>query len=175
MKEVIRYGFILGLICILAGGSLAIVNAVTKPIIILRRKAEEEASLRKVMPGAQNFEAVKSGEEIIYYKLRDKEGKFIGVAFKARGKGYSSVIETMVGMKRDGTIPAIKILSQNETPGLGNNIGETSFMARFSGKNTQDLSGVQAITGATISSRAVINSVIKKAQEIEKLIKDISD
>lgn len=174
MKEITRYGFILGLICILAGGSLAIVNSVTKPVILLRQKAEEEASLRKVMPGGVQYEEIKSGEETVYYKIRGKDGAFIGVAFKAQGKGYSSVIETMVGMKKDGTITAIKILNQSETPGLGNNISEASFGEKFINQDLRQLSKVQGIAGATISSRAVLESVRKKAEEIEKLIEDIN-
>ncbi|MCX5701979.1 MAG: FMN-binding protein [Candidatus Omnitrophica bacterium] len=79
----------------------------------------------------------------------------------------------MVGMQKDGTITAIKVLSQNETPGLGGNVVEQSFASRFSDKNFQDLKEqVQAITGATISSKAVINSVQEKAEKIKALIKD---
>lgn len=172
MKAVIRYGIILSLICVLASASLAIVNSITKPIIIARAKAEEQATLRKVMPEGIRFQPVKPAEdeEDIYYKVYNKEEEFIGVAFKAAGKGYSSVIETMAGMKKDGSITAIKILSQNETPGLGNSITEPSFTARFMNKNMQGLSKIEAITGATISSKALIDSVQKKAKEIKELI-----
>jgi electron transport complex protein RnfG len=124
------------------------------------------------MPEAANFEPVKKGEDIIYYKAIDKEGKFIGVAFKATGKGYSGSIETMAGMTKDGIITAIKILDQNETPGLGASVAESSFTNQFTDKNIQALSQVQAITGATISSKAVIDSVKKKAEEIKGLIKN---
>jgi electron transport complex protein RnfG len=170
MKEMVRYGFILGLICIVAAGLLAGVNSLTKTRIIAQAQAEEEASLKEVLPQAIRFEAVKSGEEIVYYKAYDKEGKLIGVAFKASGKGYSSTIETMAGMLKDGTITTIKILSQNETPGLGANVAESSFSSQF--KNKKDLDEVQAITGATISSKAVIDSVKKRAEEIKKAIQD---
>ena len=170
MKEMIRFGFILGVICIVAAGLLAGVNSLTKPRILAQALEEENAGLKDVLPEADKFETVKEKEEIIYYKGYDKNNKFIGVAFKAVNKGYSSVIETLVGMRRDGKIMAIKILSQNETPGLGSRIAETGFTNQF--KGVSDLSGVQAITGATISSRAVINSVEKKALEVKGLIKN---
>ncbi len=170
MKEMIRYGFVLAIICIVAAGLLSGVNSLTKRKIIAQAQGEEESSLKEVVPEAVIFKPVKSGDEIIYYKAQDKEGKLIGVAFKSAGKGYSSTIETMVGMLKDGTITTIKILSQNETPGLGIRITEPSFTARF--KNKKDLSEVQAITGATISSKAVIDSVNKKAQEVRELIKN---
>ncbi len=172
MKEMLRYGFILAVICSVAAGLLAGMNSLTKSRIIAQAQAEEEASLKKVIPESDYFEAVKSDSEIIYYKAYDKEKKLIGVAFKAAGKGYSSTIETMAGMTRDGKITAIKILSQNETPGLGARVTEPSFTGQFSQRNPQTLNEVQAITGATISSKAVIGSVQAKAKEIQELIKD---
>lgn len=168
MKEIVRYGFILTVICIVASGLLAGVNSLTKPKIIAQAKAEEENSLKEVLPQAENFAPVRSGDEIIYYKAQDKQGRLVGLAFKASGKGYSSIIETMVGMLKDGTVTAIKVLNQNETPGLGANVAEPSFGNQF--KNKKNLDDVQAITGATISSKAVIDSVKKRAEEIKVLI-----
>jgi electron transport complex protein RnfG len=170
MKEMVRYGFILTVICVIAAGLLAAVNSLTKSRIIAQAQAEEEAGLKEVLPGAEKFEAVKEDSEILYYRGTDKEGKFLGVAFKASGKGYSSVVETLVGMNAEGKIMAIKVLSQNETPGLGMRVTEDSFTGQFANKNTQELSGVQAISGATISSRAVIDSVMEKAGEIQGLL-----
>lgn len=167
-----RYGFILSLICIAASASLAGVNSLTKSRIIAQAKAEEEASLKEVLTDGERFEPVKSGNDILYYKAYNKEGKFIGAAFKASQKGYSSVVETMAGLTKEGTINAIKVVSQNETPGLGARVTEPSFTRQFTNKNIQTLNEVQAITGATISSKAVIDSVQKKAEEIKDLIKD---
>jgi len=171
MKEMVRYGFILTLICSVAAGLLAGVNSLTKSRIIAQAQAEEEASLREVIPQGEYFEIVKSDSDIVYYKAYDKQKKLIGVAFKAAAKGYSSTIETMVGMKTDGMITAIKVLNQNETPGLGAQVTEASFTGQFSHKKLQDLNQVEAITGATISSKAVIDSVKKKAEEIKVLLK----
>lgn len=170
MREMVRYGLILALICIVAAGLLAGVNSLTKARIIAQAQAEEEASLKEVLPEAVHFEPVKSGDDILYYKAYNKDGKLIGVAFKATGKGYSSTIETMVGMLKDGIITAIKILNQNETPGLGAQVAEPKFSSQFA--KQKDLNNIQAITGATISSKAVIDSVKKKAEEIKALIKN---
>jgi len=172
MKEILRYGIILGVICLVASGLLAGVNSFTKARIIAQAQQEEEASLKEVVPEAAHFEAVRSGNDIIYYRAHDKNAKLVGIAFKASGKGYSSEIETMVGMAADGRIIAIKILSQNETPGLGAQVIEPSFTRQFANKNIQHLNEVQAITGATISSKAVLDAVKKKAQEIQALIKN---
>ncbi len=166
----LRYGLILGLICTVASASLAVVNSLTKSRIMAQAQAEEEASLKSVITEGVRFEPVKSKDEIIYYKAYDKGGNFLAVAFKSQGKGYSSTIETMAGMTRDGTLTAIKVVSQNETPGLGARIAEPEFTARFMNKNTQEVASVEAITGATISSKAVIDSVKQKAEEIKALI-----
>lgn len=172
MKEMIRYGFILAVICVVASALLAGVNALTGPRIIAQAQAEEEASIKEVMPLAEHFEAVKSGNDTLYYKAHDKNGKLIGVVFKATGKGYSSTVETVVGMKKDGQITAIKVISQNETPGLGAQVAGDGFSGQFKGQDALKLSGVEAITGATISSRAVIDSVKNKSAELWEVIKN---
>jgi electron transport complex protein RnfG len=174
MKEMVRYGTVLAIICVVASGSLAIVNAVTRPKIIAQAQAEEEMSLKEVFPEGAKFDPVKSGEGIVYYKVFGRDDKVIGIVFKAQGKGYSSIVETMAGMKLDGTITSIKILNQNETPGLGANVIEPSFTDRFKGKDIPGLNNVQAITGATISSKAVIDSVKKKAEELKPLIAEFA-
>jgi electron transport complex protein RnfG len=169
----LSYGLRLGLICLLASGLLAGMNALTKNKIMAQAQAEEQASLKEVVPAGEHFEEVKSqAGEVIYYKAHDKNGKLIGVAFKTSGKGYSSTVETMVGMGLDGAIINIKVLSQNETPGLGARVVEPDFTGQFARKDIQNLNEVQAITGATISSRAVMDAVKKKAEEIQALIKN---
>jgi electron transport complex protein RnfG len=172
MKEMARYGFILALICVIAAGLLSGVNMLTRPKIIAQAIAEEQSALKEIMPQAMKFVEVKPGQEILYYKAIDSRDKLMGFVFKASGKGYSSVIETLVGMFPDGKISAIKVVSLNETPGLGMRVIESSFTSQFNNQDALGLSGVQAITGATISSRAVIDSVIKKAQELQELIKN---
>ena len=99
----------------------------------------------------------------------------------------------MVGITDDGTIQGIKILSQNETPGLGSNIDEVVedktvwtafskeekgatpkpwFQEQFRGKSINNLDQIETITGATISSAAVIVSIKEKVEIILKEIKN---
>jgi electron transport complex protein RnfG len=169
MKETVRYFLISAIILIVAGSFLAGINSLTRNKIIARAHAEGELGLKDVLPQAVSFDPVKFQEKIFYYKAMDSNGKFIGAVFKCSAKGYSSQIETLVGMLKDGTISAIKILNQNETPGVGARVMEPDFTGRFS--NKKDLNQVEAISGATISSKAVIDSVQKRAEEIKALIK----
>ncbi len=171
MKEMLQYGLTLMIICAMATGLLAGVNSFTKSEIIARAQAEQDASLKEVMPEATNFAAVETNGEVIYYKAY-KNDALLGAAFKTTAKGYSSEIETMVGMTKDGQIAAIKVLSQNETPGLGSRVAEPSFTGQFANKSLEGLNEISAITGATISSTAVMNSVKTKAEEIFNLIKN---
>lgn len=167
MKEMLKYGFILGLICFLASGVLSIVNAVTEPKIKLQKETEENLALKEVMPEAENFKAKKDGEKTIYYISYDKAGKINGFVVKGEGKGYSSLVEAMAGLNLKLEINNVKILSQNETPGLGSRITKDSFLSQFKGKGAESLNQVQGITGATISSRAVINSLKNKISELK--------
>lgn len=170
MKEIIKFGVILGVVYVMTAGFLAGLDSLTNRKIIPYAQAEELLDLKDVLPEAIHFEAVKKGEDIFYYKAIDKEGKLIGAVFKAVGRGYSSNIQTIAGMLKDGSINAIKVLSQDETPGLGARVAEPEFTDRF--RHIHDLSRVQAVTGATISSLGVIESVKKKAEEIRELIKE---
>ena len=183
-----KFGGILGLICLIATALLASMNAVTADRIKAQAEQELQDSLKEVMPEGAAFEPVIADNEISYYKVTDTDGKLLGAAFKVSAKGYSSIIDTVVGMKTDGTIVAIKVVSQQETPGLGSRISEIAgtvsmldfmrgvrpkknlkpwFQAQFDQKSITDLDKVAAITGATISSRAVIDSVKQKARQIQ--------
>ena len=187
MKDMIRYGLILGMICAIATGLLASVNNLTKSTIAAQADKELNDSLRTLFPDAENFEPVVSGDEIIYYTATRHDGSMEGIAFIAEGKGYSGTIRTLAAMRLDGVILAVKVLSQSETPGLGARISEIDddttvagylrgrrpdpdkrpwFQEQFSGINASELDAVQAITGATISSRCVIDSVKEKAEEL---------
>jgi electron transport complex protein RnfG len=170
MKEMLRYGAILAFICAVAAGLLSGVNILTRPKILAQAQAEEQAALEEVMPRASRFEEIKSGEDLLYYKALDSQDNTVGFVFKAAGKGYSSVIETLVGMFADGRINAVKVISLNETPGLGMRVKDDGFTGQFKNRDAMTLAGVQAISGATISSRAVMDSVKRKAKEVMDLI-----
>lgn len=171
MKEILKYGIILSIICLIASGLLAGVYALTKPQIDKQAQTEAEAALKEVLPQAISFEPVKSAEEILYYKGYNKEKKAVGIVFKAIAKGYSSTIETLVGVSNQGKITAIKVINQNETPGLGTRVAEKTFTSQFTDKGAADIPKVSAISGATISSSAVIKSVKEKLEEIQKIAK----
>ncbi len=116
----------------------------------------------------------------IGYRNSDTTG-VVGYAFKAFGSGYSSIIETMVSVDTSGTIKKIRIISQKETPGLGARCVEDQPVnpkkkqwttQQFVGKTVDQLKvdkdggPIVSITGATITSRAITNSIREKLSEL---------
>lgn len=173
MKEMLRYALVLGVICVAASALLAGVHQTTKGRIEAQLEQEYQASLKQLMPDAAYFDETSEPGGVSYYRALDKDKKFIGVVFGATAKGYSSAIETLAAMDIKGNIKAIKIVNQGETPGLGSRVAEPDFTGQFASKSVSQLRDVQAITGATISSRAVIDSVETAARKVsQELDKD---
>lgn len=176
MKEMIRYGFILGFICLAASSVLSAVNSITEPKIKVTRDKQEQEALKEVMAQASVFKPHLQGDEIGYYSAYDASNKLIGFVLKAKGKGYSSDIEALAALDLGLQITQVKILSQNETPGLGSRITEPSFLERFRGRAIDNIKEVNAITGATISSKAVINSLDSAVSQLkEQLLTEIKN
>ncbi len=189
MKEVIKFGGLLLLITGVAAGLLAYVDSLTKPKIEEQKRSEQEEALDWVLPQTKQGVIVPrsaKGEVCYYIGYAHKDTtELVGYAFLAKGTGYSSEIETMVGVDTSGVITGIKILSQKETPGLGTRImevkpGETEpwFQCQFKGKRAdqvavkKDGGEINSITGATISSRTVTHSIKEGALNLTELIEE---
>ncbi len=187
MKDILKLGGILMLITAISATSLAAIYTVTKPRIELKKKQEIENALSIAIPTADKnvILPVTKDEDIIYYRgyTTPDSSELAGFAFVAYGPGYSSTIETMVGVDESGKIIGMKVLSQTETPGLGTKVEEVKygesdpwFTTQFLGKNASSLAvdkdggEINSITGATISSRALTNSVVSGYDELLKKI-----
>jgi electron transport complex protein RnfG len=147
-----------------------LVNNITSEKIRLQEEEKILLMLRNIFPDMSNYEL----KDDIYIVYKDKET--IGYAFIAVGKGYGGEINTFVGIDKDFTIKQITVISNSETPGLGAKITESFFTDQFKGLRSSDVKlnkdggKIDAITGATISSRAVTDSV---RQELDKKIEII--
>jgi electron transport complex protein RnfG len=103
----------------------------------------------------------------------------IGYIVEGYGKGYSSYIHVLASIDNDFLLKKIKIQGHGETPGLGDEIEKAYFLDQFEGKGLENLvlvkgeteDKIQAITGATISSRAVTEDGVRNGVKmvIEKL------
>lgn len=147
-------------------------------------KNEQEAmnlKLLEVLPDA-TFEAVygdqvnsETGEkEILYYRAKDASGNVIGYTFLASETGAKGDIVVVGGVDSTfNTITGMSVLSHSETPGLGSRIAEDAFIDQFNDLPLSKLSlsssggSIDSITGATISSQAVIDALDSKVESIK--------
>jgi len=171
MKDLFKFAIILSLICLVSAGLLVTVNNATEDVILERRLAEENSALKELFPNAYDFYRVELEDKKAYIAL-DKNKRPLGYAFKASTRGYSSLIESLVAVDLDDNIIDIKILSQNETPGIGTKITQQQYLENFQGVRLSQSIDVDTISGATISSSALIGSIEKDAQEIKALVKN---
>ena len=176
MGDILKLGTILTLYALTAGASLALVNIKTAPIIEENRTEAQDMARGRVLPDmAGGYELTDADTEFPYWiGYRDAAKTEIGgYIFIAYGPGYSSTIETMVGVGTDGKIIGSTVLFQLETPGLGAKIEEVRhgedapwFTRQYIGATradnmavTNDGGAIDSITGATISSRALTDSI----------------
>ncbi len=145
---------------------------------------EKEQALKKLMPDADKIE--KMGDWSIHEKHSEyfaakKGDNIIGYIVQSFGKGYSSYINTLISVDKDFKVQNINILGHAETPGLGDEIEMDSFKNQFKGKDVEHLTVlkadtteyIQAISGATISSRAVTEDAVRSG--VDFLIKTIKE
>jgi len=187
MKMFLQLGFILLAFCVVATGVLAYVNSITKPkITLLKINAAKEAR-SQLIPGS-TFESafVKTEKDSLeYFIARDETSKELkGYTFTASKTGYnsSSPIKTMVAVDSMFKVIDIRVVDQKETPGLGTNSTDPKFSNQFRGLTEDQLmvdkdgGKIKSLTGATITSRAITNSLqsmislVKKDVESKKTV-----
>lgn len=181
MNKIVKNTMILTAITLIAGLLLGVVYEVTKaPIATANEKAKKEA-WQAVFPDADlnDFEAVDVDEKVsasVADSLGEKvavdevcsvgdEGYVITVT---DSEGYGGDIQVTVGITSDGTVNGVSILSISETAGLGMKAKEPSFYEQYVGVQTSqfyvskdggDGEPIDAISGATITSRAMTGAV----------------
>ena len=170
-------------ICVVSGGVLGIVYSATKGPITKAENAKKTEAIENVLPEFQtlkdvNIKSAVEGEdvEIPFYLAYDADNNFIGAAVETfTNKGFSGNVSLMVGILADGTVNKISVLQHAETPGLGSKMTEPSFKDQFNNKNAdsfnfkvkKDGGDVDAITAATISSRAFCDAVNRALSTFE--------
>jgi Na+-translocating ferredoxin:NAD+ oxidoreductase subunit G len=182
MAEMLKLGLVLMVVSLVAAVALGLVNRQTAPIIAVQQEMAKQAAMTEIAvnlsPGdSLAFDSIEvEGLENPYAPVNatlqvvrvtvppDPEG--IGYLFIAYGKGYSSTVQTMVAVNSDGVVAGTTILFQSETPGLGANvtqpdklIGNLTGITGPEAVLTKDGGDIDAMTGCTITSRAVVNSV----------------
>ncbi len=183
VKDIIKITLNLVIVYLIGGFILAFVYANASPKIFQNNVKAEQEALKQLIPGA---DFTKLGDWTIHdkhakYFEAKKDGATAGYVIQSFGKGYSSYINTFVAVDRDFVVQKINILAHGETPGLGDEIELDYFKDRLKGKDvdhlkvlkTETKEYVEAISGATISSRAVTEDAVKHG--VEFLIKTVKE
>ena len=162
---VLRLAVTLLIIAGVMAAALAGVNAITKPLIEQLNYEKTQKAVSAVLEGG--------GEEVTDFPAMDMVSKVYkgenGYAVEVTPSGFDNTITMMVGVDNEGNVTGISIISHTETAGLGAVAAATTaageaFRAQFVGLNgtvsvTKDGGQVEAITSATITSRAVCDGV----------------
>ena len=180
-------------ITLIAALALGSMYELTKAPIEASRKANQENAIKEVLPAFESIDPaqiidVEGVGSFNVYKAFDANKAFVGAAVESFTKnGFSGEIKIMVGFDKNGTIVNYSVLSQKETPGLG-----TKIVDWFkTDKNKQNINGlhpdkakltvskdggeIDAITAATISSRAFLEAVQNAYNAFVKTNNTVSD
>lgn len=182
MNDMFRMGSFLFIVAAIAGALLAVTESQTAPKILENKLKQLEQARAEVLPLAKKFQEIKPenpAEGLEYAAGFGDNGELAGIVVNVAPKGYAGPIEMVMGLKADGSISGVKILSQKETPGLGTKLADDVFMAPFKKLLQekpkpvflvkQDGGDVDGITAATISSRAFCNGVREALSTYEKV------
>lgn len=171
MKEIIKLGLILLIITSVAALALGFTNMITIEKIEKAEAAVSEEARKEVLD-AEAFNVVDgfNNDTIIDVYEGVKGNDIIGYAITTATPAYGGNISVITGISKEGKITGIKVVKHNETPGLGANATSLDWQSQFKGKSTSEEvvvvksapsndNEIQALTGATITSKAVSNGV----------------
>ena len=180
MKDIPKFAFILTLVALIATGSLAWINKITRPLIAAQEKKEFEEALTYVLPGTDStYVEVFPGDSTIYFGYSDSTHTILtGYAFLIEPQGYVDKIKTLIGVDTAGQILAIKILSSKESPGYGDQyVKDLSWQKNFSGQNATEIrlniddGSIDSFSGATITASAITDGIRQGAEAMfQKII-----
>lgn len=173
-NEFVKLSGILCIITLSAALLLAAVNGLTeKKIAEASNKASQDA-MKSIFAAADGFE--KLTDTIYECKA---SGEAIGYCVTVEENGFGGKIKMIVGLTAENKVEGIEVLEHSETPGLGAKSTSAEFKNQFRGKNaelsvvkgkTDSEDEVSAITGATITSRAVANGVHDASEQLKKAL-----
>ena len=170
---VLRLTLTLFLITTVVAGLLGLVNYMTADTIAEQIAQKAENAMRQVLE-ADSYEPLDVPEESAVtaaYRAGDK-----GYVVRVAPNGFGGAIDMMVGVDVSGAVTGVAIVSQSETASLGANCTREDFRAQFTGKTgtlsvSKDGGEIEALTGATVTSRAVtegVNTALEFVQEVLK-------
>lgn len=181
MADKIKPVFLLGIVCLISAYLLGKVYLLTQEKVEKEKERATQSALMMVLPNAVNFEKV---EENLWLGWDENHEK-VGLVFHTSPRGYGGPIGIICGLSLNGKIMGIRIAEPTEgfkeTPGLGSKIRESKFLSQFLGKGKERLrlkvegGEIDAITAATISSRAVCEGIREGIIRYEKYLRKLEE
>lgn len=172
MKDILKLGVTLFVICAVAALVLGITNNITSPVIEERNIQASNKSRQIVLSDAEEFKQLEGMNSDIVVEVYEglKGGDVIGYTIKTSPKGYGGAVEVMVGISTDGKITGVDIGNHSETPGLGSKASDPAFKDQYLDKGVANSllvvkgsvnndNEISAISGATITSNGVTSGV----------------
>lgn len=155
--SVLNVGARLLVICLVVAAVVSFVNELTKTRYAALQ-AEEQARAMATVFGKEAVDFSEVGEGVYRISL---DGAELGYCVQTVTAGFGGDMALTVGFDGAGAVVGVQILSHSETPGLGARVDDAAYLSQYIGKSGDLVLGedVDAISGATISSRAVLNGV----------------
>ena len=161
---------VLTVITVVAAACLGAMNNLTAEPIAASKKAKQEAAIKAVLPEFTTVDEEAIVNEQKIFRAYNANGELVGIAIETKELGFGGDVTTMVGFDANGTIVDYSLLAHAETPGLGSKLVDwfkvkSDIRGVSSNKMplrvSKDGGEYDAITAATISSRAFLNSINK--------------
>jgi electron transport complex protein RnfG len=158
--------------CFISGAIISAVYFITAPVAAQKAVIMKNDAMKALVKNAEAFKPMQDKKD---WYTAVKSGKTIAYIVPSESKGFGGAIKMLVAVTPDGKVIDFNILAHNETPGLGSNAANYPFRKQFKGKQSADLEvtkdpsntkDIQAMTGATISSRAVTKGVKEAVDEV---------
>ncbi|MHC1719630.1 MAG: FMN-binding protein [Clostridiaceae bacterium] len=171
-NSIIKIAMNLTAACFISGAIIAATFFLTNPIAQVKAIEIQQESMQALVKDADSFKEIEGKEK---WFAAEKDGKTIAYVVPGEAKGYGGSVILLVAIDTEGKVIDYTCTKHNETPGLGDKAARAPFKDQFAGKTsaqlevTKDASNtenIQALTGATISSRAFTKAVKQAVDEV---------
>ncbi len=158
---------ILACICLLTTWAVSATFGVTAPIIQVLEAEKQRQARQEVLPAADDFTLYENVTLPEGVTEAYKANNGAGYVFAASARGYDGLVPFTIGLDARGNVTGIKMLTNNETKGLGSRVGEADYLIQYMGQSSAD--AVDGISGATLTSTALKNSLRAVLEAFETL------
>lgn len=163
-SRIVRITISLTVICVCVALAVSLSYALTRDKIEEQRIATERAAIAAVFGrddiGYRSLDGTPDDVTAVF-EVSNTDGSIIGYAVSVSPSGFGGNIDMIVGIDTNGSIAGVNITALSETPGLGSRVNDAEYLSQYRGGSGKLTLGtdVDAISGATISSRSVLAGV----------------